>query len=347
MSTEVAKDTHKKEEHAKKEEVKSTIPARVIGVVGGTGHVGHSAALHLAKYQHAHHTTHTIKIGVRDAKGAKGVELAKHQGLKVGDADMSKADTVTEFLKGVDVGLLVTPGSENRADLVIASADAAKKAGVKHLVVISVTAADQDIVFGKQFTAIEGHVKKLGIAYTLVRLPMFTDNFMAAKGSILGGGAIYLPVKGDSKFDCVSVDDIGHFLACLLAGPDLDKYQNKTVNCTGPDQTTHNEIAKWFGEALKKDDKAVKFVTVSDADALKAMTGGGFPEWQAKGVIELYNLMDKGAACSSLVTDDFKTIVGHKSHSPSAWIGHQGHHFVPHPEEHHKKDEHKKDGEKK
>jgi len=342
------KDDHqKKDEIAKKEEVKSDIPPRNIAVVGGTGNVGHSVALHLAKYQHSHHTTHKFHIGVRDPKNAKAVEIAKHQGLVVGAADMSKADTVTEFLKGQDVALLVTPGTENRAALTKAGADAAKKAGVKHIVVISVTACDKDVLFGKQCTEIEKHVKGLGVSYTIVRLPLFTDNLMGNKQSIVSQMTIYGPVKGDSKFDCVAVDDIGHFFACLLAGPDLAKYVNKTLNCTGPDVTTHDEIAKWFGESLKKDAKAVKFVTVKPEDALKGMVGSGFPEWQAKGVLELYALMDKNDAAVQLVTDDFKNLVGHKSHSPSAWIGHQGHNFIPHPEEHHKKEEAKKEEPKK
>jgi len=77
------------------------------------------------------------------------------------------------------------------------------------------------------------------------------------------------------------------------------------------------------------------------------MLGAGMPEWQAKGVLELYALMDKNDPAIQLVTDDFKNVVGHKSHSPSTWIGHQGHNFIPHPEEHHKKDEAKKEEPKK
>jgi len=306
--------------------------------------VGHSVALHLSKYQHSHHTTHKFHVGVRDVKSAKSLELAKHPGLTVANADMSKADTVAEFLKGVDVALLVTPGAENRAALTKAGADAAKKAGVKHLIVISVTTADKDILFGRQCTEIESHVKKLGTPYTIVRLPMFQDNLMANKQSIVGQMTMYAPVKGDSKFDTVSVDDIGHFFACLMAGADLDKYANKTLNCTGPDAVTHDQIAQWFGESLKKDAKAVKFVTAKPEDALKGMLAGGVPEWQAKGILELYALMDKNEPAIQLVTDDFKNVVGHHSHSPSSWIGHQGHHFIPHPEEHHhKKEEGKKE----
>jgi uncharacterized protein YbjT (DUF2867 family) len=348
MSAEAPKkDDHdhaKKDEHHKKEEVKSTIPPKTIAVVGGTGSVGHSVALHLAKYQHSHHTAHKFHIGVRDVKSAKSIELAKHHDLAVATADMGKPATVSDFLKATDVALLVTPGAENRAALTKDAADAAKKAGVKHILVISVTSAEKDILFGKQFSDIENHVKKLGTAYTIVRLPFFTDNLMGNKQSIVSSMTFYAPVNGDSKFDCVSVDDVGSFFAALMAGPDLDKYNGKTLNCTGPDAVTHNEIAAWFGESLKKDAKAVKFVTAKPEDALKGMVGSGYPEWQAKGVLELYALMDKKDPVISLVTDDFKHVVGHKSHSPSTWIGHQGHNFIPHPEEHHaKKDDAKKD----
>jgi len=336
---------HPKKDAAHKEEVKSTIPARNIAIVGGTGQVGHSTALHLSKYQHSHHTTHKFHVGVRDVKGAKAVELAKHPGLVVANADMSKADTVAEFCKGQDVVVLVTPGDLNREKLTKDAADAAKKAGVKHIVVISLTTADKkETIFGKQFGAIEEHITKLGVTYTIVRLPFFVDNFMSNKGSIVSSMTMYAPVKGDSKFDCISVDDVGHFFACLCAGPDLDKYANKTLNCTGPDAVTHDMMAQWFGESLKKDAKAVKFVTAKPEDALKGMVGAGYPEWQAKGVLDLYGLMDKNDAAIQLVTDDFKHLVGHKSHSPSTWIGHQGHNFIPHPEEHHKhKEEAKKE----
>jgi uncharacterized protein YbjT (DUF2867 family) len=347
--TDAHKDHPKKDEHHKKEEVKSTIPARTIAVVGGTGHVGHSTALHLIKFQHHHHTAHKFHIGVRAPKDAKGLELAKHQGLVVGEADMSKPDTVASFLKDTDVALLVTPGAENRTALTTAAADAAKKAGVKHLVVVSLTVADnQDILFGKQFIAIENHVKKLGVTYTIVRLPMFTDNFMSSKASVVGQSTIYAPCKADAKFDVISVEDVGHFCACLMAGADLAKYENKTLNCTGPDAVTHSEIAAWFGESLKKDVKAIKFVTAKAEDAIKGMVAGGVPEWQAKGIAELYGLMDKDNAAVKLVTEDFKNVVGHKPNGPSTWIGHQGHHFIPHSEEHHhKKDDHKKEEPKK
>ena len=67
--------------------------------------------------------------------------------------------------------------SQNRASLVVSGVNAAKEAGVKHLVVLSVSTADiVSVLFGRQFHEIETAVKASGLAWTLVRLPIFTDN---------------------------------------------------------------------------------------------------------------------------------------------------------------------------
>ena len=66
---------------------------------------------------------------------------------------------------------------QNRASLVVSGVNAAKEAGVKHLVVLSVSTADiVSVLFGRQFHEIETAVKASGLAWTLVRLPIFTDN---------------------------------------------------------------------------------------------------------------------------------------------------------------------------
>lgn len=46
-----------------------------------------------------------------------------------------------------------------------------------YVLVLSVsTAGDETTVFGRQFTEIEASVKAAGIPFTLIRLPLFTDN---------------------------------------------------------------------------------------------------------------------------------------------------------------------------
>ena len=69
---------------------------------------------------------------------------------------------------------IVIPPTLNRA---IATAEAAKEAGVKAVVVVSGITADlTDTLFGRQFNEIEDKISKLGVPYTILRLPYFAEN---------------------------------------------------------------------------------------------------------------------------------------------------------------------------
>jgi len=96
--------------------------------------------------------------------------------------------------------------------------------------------------------------------------------------------AIFLPVAGDVEVTLVTVDDIGEALAAGIIN--RGKYRNAILKVGGT-RTTHDAIAAAFAKALGKE---VKFTQVSDEVALQSLTGSGWPEWQAKAAIELYQL---------------------------------------------------------
>ena len=88
-------------------------------------------------------------------------------------------------MAGVDVVYIITPGHADRSALVGAGADAAKAAGVSHIVVVSVpsvVAADA-LIFKGQFEEIEAKVTGAGLRYTLLRVPMFFENQWASQGA--------------------------------------------------------------------------------------------------------------------------------------------------------------------
>ena len=64
-------------------------------------------------------------------------------------------------MTGVNTVYIVTPGAETRADLVAVGIDAAKTAGVAHIVIVSVPAvvAAGELMFKAQFSAIETKVR--------------------------------------------------------------------------------------------------------------------------------------------------------------------------------------------
>ena len=76
-------------------------------------------------------------------------------------------EKLEQVLSGVDTLYIVTPGAENRAALTVSSAELAKKAGVKHIAVVSIPTANL--------------TDTVGVPYTFISLPLFIDNFWGFK----------------------------------------------------------------------------------------------------------------------------------------------------------------------
>ena len=62
---------------------------------------------------------------------------------------------------------------------------------------------------------------------------------------------------------------------------------------TGPEAISNREAAERLSTVLGR---PIECVEVSFEDARQAMVGGGMPEWQAAGVIELARLQEAGYA---------------------------------------------------
>ena len=295
---------------------KSTPPSQKMGkpivlVIGASGSIGTATVAALAaKYA----DKVEIRAGVRNPD--KADKLKAIAGVKVVQATMGDKDKLKSTLKGVDALYIVTPGAENRAQLTIATAEAAKEAGVKHLLVVSVpTAGLTDTVFGAQCTEIEDTIKKLGVPHTFLRLPFFVDNLWGFKDSIVGQGAIYNPVDPDKPFTQVVVEDAGKAGAAILADP--SKHAGKIYTIVS-DRHTYNDVAQGFSEALGKE---VKYNRVPYEAAKQAFLGMGAPEWQVNGGLEIFKLFDSGAPETNYANlSDFETITGEKPTTLKAWI---------------------------
>ena len=109
----------------------------VVFVIGASGNVG-SATVQVLSSKYADKVE--IRAGVRNPD--KADKLKSLPNVSVVQAEMGDKEKLTRTLKGVHTLYIVTPGVENRAQLTIATAQAAKDAGVKHLLVVSVPTAD-------------------------------------------------------------------------------------------------------------------------------------------------------------------------------------------------------------
>lgn len=132
-------------------------------------------------------------------------------------------------------------------------ADAAKRAGVSHLVASLSASAGFDDTGVPRFEnkrALALYVLGLGVPYTILRPPTFMDNFLAegTRADILKGKTTGL-MSASTRQWFVTVDDIGLTAAAAFANP--DKFLGQEVDIAG-DELTQDQIADTFGQELSR-----------------------------------------------------------------------------------------------
>ena len=280
----------------------------VVLVTGASGNIGAATVSVLAeKYA----DKAEIRAGVRNPD-----KVPARPSVTVVKAVMGDKDQLKEPLKGVDVLFIVTPGTEDRAPLTIKTAEAAKEAGVKFILVVSAPNVFlPDTIFGKQLSEIEDKISKLGIPYSFLRLPMFMENMWGSKDTIVSQSAFYAPQSPDKPTIYIAVEDAAKAAAAILI--DYSKHNGKGYTIQS-DRYTNAELAAAFTEALGKE---VKFVQVPPEAAKQAMVGKGWPEWQVDGLLEIMKLIEEGTSFFSVEDAGvLESLTGEEPNSMKAWV---------------------------
>eukprot|EP00118_Oscarella_pearsei_P001024 m.311823 g.311823 ORF g.311823 m.311823 type:complete len:296 (+) comp157351_c0_seq1:74-961(+) len=283
----------------------------IVFVMGTSGFIGRATVKLLsAKYA----DKLDIRAGVRAPE--KAATLQGLPGVTIVQADMGKRAELATILASVDAAFIATPGHGDRVQLVTNAAEAAKDAGVKFLLVLSGLLAElTDTLIGKQQNEMEANIRKLGIPSAVLRLPSFVDNFFSHKDTIKNEGTFYGPADPDMPFALVVVADAGEAAADILAKPDA--HAGKIYKLAS-DRLTNKDIASVFASVLGKE---VKYVRVSYDAAKQAFMERDVPEWQADGVLELFELIDAGSPVT-YVSDlgDYQQITGKKPTDLKMWL---------------------------
>ena len=128
-------------------------------------------------------------------------------------------------------------------------ADAAKAAGVQHLVYSSVGAAHRGMG-QKHFESkwiIEQYIQSIDIPYTILRPAAFFENFNWERAAISNGAFNAMGLRPEKERQMIAVEDIAVFVALALAHP--DEYLGKTIELSG-DALTESQIADVFSKVI-------------------------------------------------------------------------------------------------
>lgn len=178
-------------------------------------------------------------VAVRLASSSdKSVQKWKSEGRDAVRLDLNDPDTLAPALDGADRVFLLTPYT---ADMLVQSkhvVDAAKDAGVKHIVHLGVFTSRRDpIPHFIWHDFIETYIEASGIAWTHLHPNVIAESYLVQNPPITETGSFNV-MCGDAVQGWISADDIAAVAAKVLAdGPDVhagQEYWMSTELLTGP-----------------------------------------------------------------------------------------------------------------
>lgn len=215
-------------------------------VAGATGRQGGAVARLLLE------KGHRVRALTRQP-GSQASAALHVLGAEIFEADLDDEKAVQRAAEGVDAFFLVaTPFEEGvvaEARQGRRAADAAKKAGVKHLVYSSAAGADRStgIPHFESKREVERHIEALGLAYTIVAPVFFMENLLGP-GFVDGlrAGKLSMPLPPSRKLQMVAVADIAGFVRLVVERP--SELAGKRIDIAS-DSLTGPEVAEVLAHA--------------------------------------------------------------------------------------------------
>jgi len=178
----------------------------------------------------------------------------KELGAEVVSGNMEDRVAMTDAVAGVDAVLVVTTpfesGVESEVRQGITVADAAKSAGVQHVVYSSAPEADTrtGIPYFESKATIECHIKSLGVPYTILAPSFFMEN-LSGPYHVPGlhEGRFALPLSPACKLQMICVGDIASFATLVLE--QRQPFLGRRIDLAS-DELTPPEIARILSHAI-------------------------------------------------------------------------------------------------
>ena len=221
---------------------------KIIAVTGATGQQGGIVARKLLA------EGWQVRALTRDVNKPAALEL-KSLGAEIVAGDLDDRAELDAAFKGaygvfsVQNTWLPNVGFEGEIKQGKSVADAAKAAGVQHLVYSSVGSAHRGMG-QKHFESkwiIEQYIQSLGIPFTILRPVAFMENKNWSRAYILSGTYTGMGLRPEKGFQTIAAEDIGVFVSIVLAEPKT--YLGRTLELAG-DESTEAQTAAVFTKVI-------------------------------------------------------------------------------------------------
>lgn len=234
------------------------------------------------------------------ARRPQAVEDLEH--MTVHESYYDTSQTTIDALTGAAVLFMVSGReSANRLQEHKNLIDAAKIAGVKHIVYTSFyqAAADATFTLARDHAATETYIQDQGFTYTFIRDNFYMDFFVdlcREYGEIKGPA-------GSGKVSAVVREDVAAVALAVLQNP--QKFANQVLDMTGPESLSMAEIADIVGRAWKKN---ITYIEETVEEAYESRKAWPAEDWEYDSWVSTYTAIAKGEL--QVVSNDIETILG-------------------------------------
>ena len=261
-------------------------------------------------------TASTGKVGTALLAQARELRLPIRALARGGEIpfDFTDPATYARALDGIRTLVLVSPPLRDQDTRDVALVDAARKAGVIHVVKLSGYRADEAVSrFSVQHRKCEERLHVSGLGWTFVRPTFFMENILALATPIASG--IYPAPLADARMTQVAVDDVAAVLLAVARAP--EQHREAIYTLTAPTADRGEDIARVLAEAAEH---PVRYVDLAEDALRQDLLRGGHDAWTAEGVVEAYRNVRAGDVATT--TDDVRRVTGRASTDFTTWARH-------------------------
>jgi uncharacterized protein YbjT (DUF2867 family) len=236
----------------------------------------------------------------------RATALASLANVEVVEGDMAHPDTLAEPLRGVERAMLISSSDPAMLEVQSNFIEAARKAGVRHVVKLSGIMPDVDspFRFARMHGEAELNLERSGIAFTHLRAGEFMHAYFRQVPAIVARGTFFLPME-DARIASIDVRDIAEVAARALTEPG---HEGKIYPLTGPEALSMAEVAEKLSTATGK---PIRYVNIAPEEARNAQLAAGVPPYTADALAELFAERRKGK--ESKVWPDIEDILGRRA----------------------------------
>ncbi|MBT2225322.1 NAD(P)H-binding protein [Nonomuraea sp. NEAU-A123] len=270
----------------------------MILVTGGTGNVGANVVGQLLD------AGEKVRIITRDPGGRSFPD-----GVEVVPGDLTRPDTLTEALSGVERAFLFPVF--NAVDGFL---DAARKAGLRHVVLLS----SSTVTFptpgwiGEQHLRLERAVEASGLPWTFVRPGAFMTNDLVWAPQI-AGGEVVRGVYGSAALAPIDPRDIAAVAVHAL----LDPRAGEAHLLTGPQSLTQIDRVRIIAETIGR---PLRFEEQPREQFLEQMLHHGMP---APVITELVDGLAARVGKTDPVLPTVEEVTGRPAFTYAQWVAHR------------------------